>query len=106
MKVRMFRHYQRKPSQRPVRPIPSSRPRLEFLEDRVVPSLVNHGGPTLATVQAQAVYLGSGWSSSSIAPSQLDNFLSTTFNGTTTAPAPYLAMLHNEGFAGVTQVRS
>jgi hypothetical protein len=81
---------------------PAVRPRLESLEDRLVPALTNHGGGVLASVEAQSIYLGSGWSTSPIAPSQLDNFLSTTVDGTTSAPAPYIAMLANAGFAGVT----
>jgi hypothetical protein len=80
----------------------TARPRLEALEDRIVPSLINHGGAILPSVEAQALYLGSNWSASSIPTSTFDNFLATTVNGTTDAPAPYLAMLKNAGFTGVT----
>jgi hypothetical protein len=92
MKVQRFRNSRQKSQQR------RARPHLEHLEDRVVLSLINHGGPVLASVQAQAVYLGSGWSSSSISSTQFNSFLSTTVNAT----SPYLAMLHNAGFSGVT----
>jgi hypothetical protein len=75
---------------------------LETLEDRVVPSLVNHGGAILPSIQAQALYLGSNWATSPIPASTFDGFLATTVDGTTSAPAPYLAMLKNAGFNGVT----
>ncbi len=80
----------------------SVRPRLEALEDRLTPTLTPHAGAVLANVQAQAVYLGAGWSSSTIAPSVFDAFLGTIVTGTKTAPAPYLGMLVQGGFAGVT----
>ena len=80
----------------------SVRPRLEVLEDRVVPALTYHSGPVLSAVQVQALYLGSGWSSAAISTSQFDGFLNTTVSGTTTNPAPYLAMLNKAGFTGVT----
>ena len=51
---------------------PAARPRLEALEDRLVPALLNHGGGVLASIQAQGIYLGSGWSASPIAPTQFD----------------------------------
>src|SRR4051794_35576569 len=83
-----------------LRPL-TARPRLEVLEDRVVPALVNHGGAVLGAVQAQAVYLGN-WSAAPIPPGGFDAFLAATVNGTAAAPAAYLAMLANAGFTGVT----
>jgi hypothetical protein len=80
------------------RPVLSARPQLEVLEDRVTPALINHGGPVLASIQAQAVYLGSGWNGAT----PFDGFLNTTVNGTSAAPSPYLAMLKNAAFTGVT----
>ena len=88
----------RKPPKRGGRPAATVRPRLELLEDRVVPALMYHGGPILSSVQAQAVYLGSGWSASPIPTSQFDAFLGTTVKGAT----PYLKMLNADGFYGVT----
>src|SRR5437588_7163016 len=78
------------------RPVVSARPQLEVLEDRVMPALINHGGPILASVQAQAVYLGTGWDS--VPPAPFDDFLTATVNSTST----YLAMLNKAGFTGVT----
>ena len=65
-------------------PALSARPWLEALEDRVVPALINHGGAILPSVQAQAVYLGSGWTAAPYTSqtSQFDAFLSSTVNGT------------------------
>jgi hypothetical protein len=77
---------------------PSARPQLMQLEDRLAPALLNHGGPILTSVQAQALYLGSGWNAASIPTSQFDSFLSTIVSGTKAAPAPYIAMLKNGGF--------
>ncbi len=99
MKFRVFGFLQPKAHKRTVRRVLSARPQLEVLEDRVVPALINHGGPVLSSVQAQALYLGAGWNAAPpYSPSQFDAFLSTTVNGAT----PYLAMLANAGFTGVT----
>src|SRR5438270_2459261 len=101
MRSRLFRFGYRKSQKSKTRSVASAQPQLELLEDRVVPALVNHGGPILASVQAQALYLGSGWSTASIRTSRFDSFLSTTVSGTTTNPAPYLALLNKAGFTGV-----
>ena len=98
--LRGLMHSQTK--QKRVRRPASVRPRLEALEDRLTPTLTYHGGAILASVQVQAVYLGSSWTGSTIAPSVFDSFLSTTVSGTTAAPAPYLAMLRSGGFTGVS----
>ena len=78
------------------------RPRLEVLEDRVTPTLTDHGGAVLASVQVQAVYLGSSWNASPISTTVFDSFLNSLVSNTPSGQAPYLAMLHNAGFAGVT----
>ena len=98
MKLHLLRWFSARVRNHRTRSVVFTRPQLEVLDDRVVPALLNHGGPILASVQAQAVYLGSGWSGS--AP--FDNFLTATVNGTT----PYLTMLHNAGFTGVTSAGS
>jgi hypothetical protein len=102
MRSWLFGKFSHKACKRQIRPATSVRPRLEALEDRLTPSLSYHGGAILASVQTQALYLGAGWSSSTIPSSQFDAFLSKTVSGTASAPAPYLAMLHNGGFTGVT----
>jgi hypothetical protein len=77
---------------------------LEWLEDRLAPAVFNFGGPVLASVQAQAVFLGAGWDASAsppVSPTRFESFLGTTVNGTSTNPAPYLGMLKNAGY-GIT----
>ncbi len=68
----------------------------------MTPTLTNHGGAVLASVQVQAVYLGSSWNASPISTTVFDSFLTTLVSNTPTGQEPYLAMLHNAGFAGVT----
>jgi hypothetical protein len=70
---------------------------VELLEDRLTPTLTNHGGAILANVQVQALYLGSDWNSNSVLNSQtavFDQFLSKTVSGS------YMTMLRNAGFTG------
>jgi hypothetical protein len=38
------------------------RPAVEALEDRALPTVTFHGGPVLAHVEVEALFLGSGWS--------------------------------------------
>lgn len=87
---------------KPRPPIPF-RPWLELLEDRLVPTagLTFHGGPVITSVQAQAVFLGSGWNQQPYQSQTtfLNNFLQTVA-GTATAPSAYLNMLGAAGFAG------
>src|SRR5579864_7590745 len=95
MMTRLFRLFHKKPMQAKKRL--SIRPQVENLENRVTPSLVNHGGPILSNVQAQALYLGADWATGSISSqvTTFDNFLQKTVTGT------YLPMLGNAGFTGV-----
>jgi hypothetical protein len=104
MSFQVFRFFKKNPQRRKTHRDLSAHPQLELLEDRVVPTLFNHGGPVLASVQAQALFLGNGWNAAPYnnQTSFFNSFLSTTVDGTASAPAPYLAMLHNGGFKGVT----
>jgi hypothetical protein len=70
---------------------PHGRPRLESLEERQVPTVTYHGGALLTSVQAQGVYLGSGWNGSST-PTTLDSYLSYVTN------SPYTQALHDAGY--------
>jgi hypothetical protein len=82
------------------RPALSARPRLETLEDRVMPTVYNHGGPILPSVQAQAVYLGSDWQTNTFLNGEtnsshsFDGFLQAITSGT------YMDMLGNAGYTG------
>jgi len=50
---------------RPGRPHGSPfHPRLELLEDRLVPAVTYHGGALLANVGVEALYYGSAWNNS------------------------------------------
>jgi hypothetical protein len=69
----------------------SSRPRLESLEDRTVPTVNYYGGALLTNVEAQGVYLGSGWNGSST-PTTLDGYLSYVTN------SPYTSALTSAGY--------
>jgi hypothetical protein len=80
------------------RPAIFFRPRLELLEDRVVPALTYHGGPIIPNVQAQAVFLGSNWNQAQTAP--FNNFLQSVA-GTSTTTSAYLNLLGAAGFSGV-----
>jgi hypothetical protein len=54
------------------------RPALEALEDRLVPAVTYHGGPVLANVGVEGVFLGSAWSTDptlSARSGQLGTFL-------------------------------
>lgn len=102
MRTRLFSFSTRKSQRNRSRPVVSARPQVEVLEDRVVPALLNHGGPIIASIQTQALYLGSGWTAAPIPTSQFDTFLSKTVTGTKAAPTPYLGMLSKTGFTGVT----
>ena len=54
------------PAVRPYPAIPRQvRPMLESLEDRVVPTVTEHGGNLLNHVEVQGVYYGSDWLSQS-----------------------------------------
>lgn len=69
--------------------------RLEALEARKLPTVTYHGGDLLTNVEAQAVYLGSQWSTNSSLQAQaqsIDQFLASVVNG------PYMDMLTNAGY--------
>jgi hypothetical protein len=73
----------------------STRLRVEGLEDRSVPAVVNYGGNVLAHVEAQALFLGNEWSSVSADAAQtttLNSFLSTLTGGA------YMDALTNAGY--------
>lgn len=84
----------------PKPPIPF-RPRLEVLEDRVVPALFYHGGPIIPNVQAQAVFLGSNWNQSQnlTQAASFDTFLQSV-TGTSTTSSTFLNTLGAAGFTG------
>ncbi|HEV7221930.1 MAG TPA: fibronectin type III domain-containing protein [Pirellulales bacterium] len=69
--------------------------RPELLEARELLTVTYQGGALLTNVEAQAVYLGSDWSTNSSLQTQAratDQFLSTLVNG------PYMDMLGNAGY--------
>jgi hypothetical protein len=71
------------------------RPFLETLEDRVVPTVTYHGGPLLTSVQLEAIYLGSAWSTNPAYQQQrsaFDGFLGHIVNST------YMDMLTSAGY--------
>ena len=68
---------------------------IERLESRALMTVTYHGGALLTAVEAQAVYLGGDWNSTSALQTQtgqLDQFLSTLVN------SPYMDMLTNAGY--------
>ena len=73
---------------------PAARPQVEALETREVPTVNYYGGALLTNVQAQALYYGNEWSSSTYAPqtSTLNSFLSDLTGGA------YLQALTNAGY--------
>jgi hypothetical protein len=72
----------------------SAYPRLEALEDRRVPTVSFFGGNLLPQVQAQAVYLGNEFSSSTASATRatLDGFLKDLTGG------PYMQALASAGY--------
>jgi hypothetical protein len=72
-----------------------TRPQLEALEDRLVPSVTYHGGALLTHVEVQALYYGNDWHDNSTYFSQtgaLENYLSSLVHGS------YLTMLNKAGY--------
>src|SRR5579863_1196353 len=68
---------------------------VERLESRQLLTVTYHGGALLPSVEAQAVYLGSDWKTSTALQSQAaatDTFLSTLVQ------SPYMDMLTNAGY--------
>jgi hypothetical protein len=79
----------------PRRTFRRSRPEVECLERREVPTITNHGGLVLPNVEVQALYYGSDWLSNSAYNSQtgyLDGFLSNIVQSS------YMDMLTNAGY--------
>src|SRR5690242_19055630 len=73
----------------------STRPLLETLEDRQVPTITYHGGAVMPHVAVQALYLGSDWAVSPAYRSQA-NFLEGFLNNV--VHSSYLDMLTNAGY--------
>lgn len=91
--IRLFRRIFSRNSAASIRhqkQLASSPAEVELLESRRLLTVTNHGGAVLASVEAQAVYLGSDWQSSQTAP--FDTFLSTIVSG------GYMDMLTNAGY--------
>ncbi|MBS0265146.1 MAG: fibronectin type III domain-containing protein [Planctomycetes bacterium] len=68
---------------------------VEHLESRALLTVTYHGGALLASVEAQAVYLGSDWktnSSLTTQTGQIDTYVSTIVD------SPYMDMLKNAGY--------
>jgi hypothetical protein len=75
------------------RTTPKARLNLEALEDRLVPTITNHGGALLPHVEVQAMYFGQDWMYSlNVQKNQLDNFLGNIVNSS------YMDMLQNAGY--------
>ena len=87
-----------RPKSRRVRRIPSSftaPAHVEMLESRQMLTVTFHGGAVLQSVEAQAVYLGSDWqttSSLTTQTGQFDTYLTTLVSG------QYMDMLTNAGY--------
>ena len=74
---------------------PSLAAQIEPLEPRQLLTVTFHGGAVLASVETQAVYLGSDWATNSALQNQAaatDQFLSTIVQ------SPYMDMLTNAGY--------
>lgn len=70
-------------------------PSVETLENRVVPTVTYHGGALLKTVEIEAIYLGSAWSTNPTYQqqrTQFDTFLAHIANSS------YMDMLTNAGY--------
>ena len=65
---------------------------MESLERREVLTVTYYGGNLLKNVEAQAVYLGSGWSSQTQTRSTMDSFLADVTNST------YMDAMTNAGY--------
>jgi hypothetical protein len=81
--------------QRPRTPTATrARPGIEYLEDRLVPTITYHGGALLDHVEVQALYYGADWHAAAHRGevSYLDGFLNDVVRG------PYMDMLTNAGY--------
>ena len=79
MASRASRIYRAKVRKVNCRPVATFRPRLEALEDRVVPTF-NHGGPIFSHFEAQSVFFGSNWGQSEN-QTPFNNFGAAGFSG-------------------------
>jgi hypothetical protein len=72
----------------------ASRPAVELLEDRSVPTVAYFGGAVLPHVEAQAIFCGSDWTNATYKPqaAYLDKYLGNIVNSS------YMDMLQNEGY--------
>ena len=77
------------------RTCPHSSADIELLESRKLLTVTFHGGAVLANVEAQAVFLGSDWQSSSTLNSQTGQFNQYL---TTLVSGGYMDMLTNAGY--------
>jgi hypothetical protein len=76
-------------------PRPRFRPALEGLESRLVPTVTSHGGPVLANVGVESVFLGSDWSANPTLFQQtgsFDRYLQVLSNSS------YMDMLSQAGY--------
>ena len=62
------------------RPLPA-RPGVEALEERQVPTVTYHGGNLLPHVEAQPLFLGSGWQSNAGTLSTINAYLPVLTGG-------------------------
>lgn len=70
------------------------RPRLEALEDRLVPAITYHGGPVIPHVQVDTVYYGTAWSTQPSLTANMNN-LDQYFR--TLTGSSYMSMLGQYG---------
>lgn len=94
----------------PKTPKQTTRPQVEILEDRTVPTVNYYGGNVLTAVEAQALFLGSHWSAAAntSTTTTLNNFMTDVTGGA------YMDALANAGYgvgrgsatAGVVDSRS
>src|SRR5262245_59610729 len=71
-------------TQSPRRRPAASRPQLETLEDRRVPTVLNYGGNLMPHVEAQSLFLGNAWAAGGTNASQtatLNSFLADVTTG-------------------------
>jgi hypothetical protein len=76
------------------RRVPASRPRLECLEDRTVPTVTFHGGPVLPNVEVQPVFFGGNRNTpAGLADAgYINGFLNSAVKG------PFMGMLTSAGY--------
>jgi hypothetical protein len=92
--TRALRHLLPGRSRKSVTKPTSTRPGLESLEDRQVPTITYHGGALMPHVEVQALYMGSDWATP--AYSSQANFLDGFLNNV--VHSSYMDMLTNAGY--------